>query len=253
MSYFSLRKPAAEPETEPEKTTEEKPAVEAEKTEGEQPAPKQAGPLLTGLLGPGRWLAAHFGTGTAWGVHVVAVWAVGFYGGWAAVLVPTGWLLAVLTFVPREYLERLAARLERTSPEEDQQAGEEAAVEPLATVLWHLIGDAPGTHLKTIAEHLQAAAPEQPVDRAAVRAKLGALGIPVRASVRDAAGRVNEGVHRADLQAWEEAPSPTEAAPPPGPRSDACSDAVTCDVGKDATAVATPRPRLRRLLSRGVQ
>jgi hypothetical protein len=45
---------------------------------------KVYGPLLTGLLGPGTWLAVRFGTGTAWTVHVVAVWAVGFYGGWIA-------------------------------------------------------------------------------------------------------------------------------------------------------------------------
>lgn len=251
MSYFSLRKPAAEPE--PDEPVEEQPAVETATPQGEPPAGKPAGPLLTGLLGPSRWIGARFGTGAAWGVHVVAVWAVGFYGGWVAVLVPAGWLLAVLAFVPREYLERLAARLEPASPEEDHQAGEEPAGEPLAAVLWHLIGDAPGTHLKTLAEHLQAAAPEQPVDRAAVRAKLGALGIPVRASVRDAAGRVNEGVHRADLQAWAEALSPTGDDTPPEARSGPVATPVTCDVGKGATAVATPRPRLRGLLSRGAQ
>jgi hypothetical protein len=151
------------------------------------------GPLLTGLLGPGTWLAVRFGTGTAWTVHVVAVWAVGLYGGWIAAGIVLVWLLAIGAFVPREYLERLAARIEKTSPEEDQQAGEEPPDEPLVAVLWALIGDAPGAHLKTLAERLQAAAPEQPVDRAAVRAKLGALRIPVRASVRDVAGRVNEG------------------------------------------------------------
>lgn len=247
MNYFSLRK--RDPEPEPDEATEETP-IEDEESE-EQPTGKPAGPLLTGLLGPGQWIAARFGTGAAWGVHVVAVWAIGFYGGWAAAGIVTVWLLAVLLFVPREHLERLAARIEKRSPEEDQEAGEERPGEPLAAVLWQLIGDAPGTHLKTLAEHLQAAAPEQPVDRAAVRAKLGALGIPVRASVRDAAGRVNEGVHRGDLQAWAEALSPTGPGTPPGPRSGPVATPVTCDVADAPTDVATPRPRLRRLLSRG--
>lgn len=250
MSYFSLRKHAPEPEPESDEATEERLAEATEETE-EQPTGKPAGPLLTGLLGPGQWIAAHFGTSAAWAVHIVAVWAIGFYGGWAAVGIVILWLLAVLAFVPREYLERLAARIEKQSPEEDQEAGEEHPGEPLATVLWHLIGDAPGAHLKTVAEHLQAALPEQPVDRAAVRAKLAALGIPVRASVRDAAGRVNEGVHRDDLTGWEEAPSPTEPGTPSEARSDPCSDALTSDVATAPTTVATPRPRLRRLLPRG--
>ena len=208
MSYFSLRKRDADPE--PEETDEETPDTQEEDDgEGEQPA-KQYGPLLTGLFGPGRWIAARFSPGAALGVHVVAVWAVFFYGGLVATGVVLVWLLAVLAFVPREHLERLAARIEGDAPGEDQEAGEEHPGEPLAAVLWHLIGDAPGAHLKTVAEHLHAAAPEQPVDRAAVRAKLAALGITVRASVRDAAGRVNEGVHRDDLAGWER--------PPPRPR-----------------------------------
>lgn len=247
MSYFSLRKRAPEPGPDDVEEEQEE-AAEDDGDDEEQPAKR--GPLLTGLLGPGQWLAAHFGMRTAWTVHAVAVWACGFYGGWVAVGVIAVWLLAVGLFVPRECLERLADKIEHPT-NDDQQAGEEQPGEPLAVVLRHLIGDAPGTHLKTVAEHLQAAAPEQPVDRAAVRAKLGALGIPVRASVRDAAGRVNEGVHRADLQAWEEALSPTEPESPSGPRSSPCSDAVTSDVAKRRTDVATPLSRLRRLLPRG--
>lgn len=250
MTYFNLRK--REPEPAPDEPEEDAQDAEeaTEETVEEQPA-KEHGPLLTGLLGPSQWTAARLGTGPAWGIHVVAVWAPFYYGGWAAILVPTAWLLAVLLFVPREHLERLAERIEKTPDNDDQQAGEEHPSEPLAAVLWQLIGDAPGTHLKTLAGRLQSAAPEQPVDRAAVRAKLGALGIPVRASVRDAAGRVNEGVHRADLEAWEEAPSPTGTGTPSDARSDLCSDAVTSDVANVPTDVAMPRPRLRRLLSRG--
>jgi hypothetical protein len=247
VTYFQLRKRDLEPE--PEEAEEEPEETTEDDAEGEQPAGR--GPLLTGFLGPGQWIAARFGTGAAWGVHGVAVWAIGFYGGWAAAGIVVVWLLAVLAFVPREYLERLAARIEKRSPEEDQEAGEGHPGEPLAAVLWQLIGDAPGTHLKTVAEHLQAAAPELPLDRAAVRAKMGALGIPVRASVRDAAGRVNEGVHRDDLEAWAEALSPTGPGTPPEPRSAPVATPLTCDVADAPTTVATPRPRLRRLLSRG--
>jgi hypothetical protein len=253
MSYFNLRKHDTEAEVEPDEAEAEEPAETPEETaeepEGEQPA-KEHGPLLSGILGPGRWLAAHFGPGAALGVHVVAAWAVFFYGGWPAAGIITVWLLAVLAFVPREYLERVAARLE-PSTGRDQKAGEENPVEPLAAVLWRLIGDAPGAHLKTLTAHLQQAAPEQPLDRAMVRAKLGALGITVKPSVRDAAGKVNEGVHRADLKAWEEALSPTGTGTPSEPRSNPVATPVTSNVGIDATAVATPRPRLRRLLPRG--
>lgn len=248
-NYFHLQKRAPEPEPDEVEATEEELEETAEEPEEEQPA-KEYGPLLTGILGPSRWIAAHFGMNTAWGVHVVAVWAVCFYGGWVTAGVGAVWLMAVFAFMPREHLERLADRIEH-GPNHDQEAGEEPPIEPLAAVLWQLIGNAPGTHLKTVAAHLQAAAPEQAVDRPAVRAKLAALRIPVRPSVRDAAGRVNEGVHRADLKGWEEALSPTGPGTPSGPRSTPVATPVTCDVGKDATAVATPRPRLRRLLPRG--
>lgn len=250
MSYFNLRKQQPEPALdEPE---EEAPDAEeaVEETVPEQPT-KEYGPLLTGLFGPSRWLAANLGSSAAWTVHVVAVWAPVYYGGWTALLVPAGWLLAVLAFVPREHLERLADRIEKPATDEDQTAGEESVIDPIAAVLWQLIGDAPGTHLKTLAGRLQSAAPEQPVDRAAVRAKLRALGIPVRASVRDAAGRVNEGVHRDDLEAWEEAPSPTGTGTPSEARSDPGSDAVTSGVATRRTGVAMPLSRLRRLLPRG--
>jgi hypothetical protein len=127
-----------------------------------------------------------------------------------------------------------------TPDEQREQAGEEPPADPLVAILWHLIGDAPGTHLKTVTERLQKAAPEEDIDRAAVRAKLAARGIPVKPSVRDAAGRVNEGVHRADLQAWQAASSPPAVAPVPEARSKPVATPLTCDVADAATAVATP-------------
>lgn len=248
MSYFDLRKRAAEPEPEEAAEDETPAAVEAEEAEEEKPAAKARGPLLTGLLGPGRWVAARFGMSTAWGVHGAAVWMIFYYRGVVAVGIIVVWLLAVLLFTPREYLDRLAASIERIDnrPHEEAEDEEEPPpTDPLVVLLWHLIGDAPGTHLKTVAERIQEAS-GKPVDRAAVRARLAALQIPVKASVRDAAGRVNEGVHRVGLKAWEEALSPAGTGTPSG----RVEGPVACDVGKSATAVAS-RPRLRRLLSRG--
>lgn len=260
MSYFSLRKHAPEPEPDEVAEEPEEGAEGDENAQQEQPVGKPHGPLLTGLLGPGRWLAAHFGMSTAWGVHAAAVWMIFYYGGVVATGVAAVWLLAVLLFTPREYLERLATSIERLGnrPDEDAEDEEEPPpTDPLVALLWHLIGDAPGAHLKTAARRMQEAS-GQPVDRAsvrarvaAIRARLNALHIPVKASVRDAAGKVNEGVHRDDLEAWEEALSPTATGTPSEARSEPVARPVTCDVGKSATAVATPRPRLRRLLSRG--
>ncbi|MEU9670378.1 hypothetical protein AB0E25_33355 [Streptomyces bobili] len=250
MTYFNLRK--REPEPTPDEPEEEAADTEeaTEETAEEQPA-REHGPLLTGLLGPGRWIAARIGTGWAFGVHLVAVWAVGFYGGWTAAGVIFAWLALVLLFIPREFKDRVSGWLERRiAPAVDEETDERVLVAPIAAVLWKLIGDAPGVHLKTLTGRLQEEA-QEPIDKAAVRAKLGALGIPLRGSVRDAAGKVNEGVHRDDLEAWEEAPSPTGTGTPSDVRSDPCSDAVTSDVATRRTGVATPLSRLRRLLPRG--
>lgn len=260
MSYFDLRKRQSDPEPEEADEDETPAAAETEETEGEKPAKKAHGPLLTGLLGPGRWLAARFGMSTAWGVHAAAAWMIFYYGGVIAASVTTAWLLAVLLFTPREYLDRLAAFIERLDnrPHEGAEDDEEPPpTDPLVALLWHLIGDAPGAHLKTAARCMQEAS-GKPVDRAsvrvrvaAIRARLAALQIPVKASVRDAAGKVNEGVHRDDLKAWEEALSPEGTGTPSDTPSGPVEKPVTCDVGKSATAVAMPRLRLRRLLSRG--
>ncbi|HEX9755738.1 MAG TPA: hypothetical protein VGA42_08515 [Gemmatimonadales bacterium] len=258
MSYFSLRKRDPEPESD---LVDEDLDEAVDEPEDESPEEEQTGaanPLVIGILGPGNWIAARFGTGTAWGVHAIAVWAIGFYGGWTAAGILLAWLAAVLLFVPREHLERWSALLEhRDGPSADDalEAAAETIVSPLVTLMWRLIGEAPGVHVKTLAELIQEAATEEGADRAAVRAavrgELAALGIPLRASVRDAAGRVNEGVHRADLKAWQEALHSAPPASSPGARSSPVATAVTCDEGKRRTPVATPLSRLRRALSRG--
>ena len=256
MTYFNLRKRAEEEPEGPVEAIDTEPEEEAAEDDEEQGPVGLGAALWAGIAGPGRWLAAHGRIDVAWALYPGSVWAVGFYGGWVAVAVPAVWLVMVLAFMPREAKDRVAAWIERRTPgnqvaEDSGDPAEEAPIDPLVTVMWTLIGDAPGVHVKTLAAHLQAAVPEQLVARAAVRAKLGALGIPVRASVRDAAGRVNEGVHRADLEAWQQALPGPSPDPGPGPVEDPVATPVTCDVVDSPTPVATPLSRLRGLLSRG--
>jgi hypothetical protein len=242
VTYFSLRKDDPEPApVDAEEAAEEQPTETDEEVVELKPA-RAYGPVMTGFLGPGQWIAARFGIGAAWTVHAVAGWAIWFYGGWIAAGVIAVWLAAVVTFVPREAKDRLSVALERriAPPEVDaSEAVLEPLVSPLVGLMWHHIGDAPGVHLKTLAERLQAGAPDEAMDRAVVRAKLGALSIPVRGSVRDAAGRVNEGVHRDDLAAWQAALPDHSSGTPSEPRSGSGSDAVTCEVGGRSGPVAT--------------
>ncbi|MEV6504814.1 hypothetical protein AB0M61_01665 [Streptomyces sp. NPDC051642] len=253
MTYFNLRKRAAEPDPEAVDEEEFDEADDEPDTVAVPPA-GWADALRLGICGPGAWMTARFGITTSWTVHVVAAWAFFYYGAWVAAGIAAGWSLAVLAFVPREHLDRVTAAVERLHmrrPGTAPNGGDEPLVDPVVTLLWKLIGDAPGTHLKTLTAHLQEAAPEQPLNKAAVRAHLLALQIPVKPSVRDAAGRVNEGVHRDDLKAWQQALPSTVSGTPSEARSSPVATAVTCDVGKRRTVVATPLSALRRLLPRG--
>jgi len=216
MTYFSLRKHAVEPEPEVAEETPEVVEEDAEEEPKEQPA-KQYGPLLTGLFGPGRWLAARFGMSTAWGVHVVAVWAVAYYRGWIAAGVLMAWLLAVLTFVPREHLDRWSGRIEKrdTPPpaEAPQPAVGDGGRDRIIALLYHLLGDAPGLHLRTVLAYLQEHGQWEGREVADLRQHLEALGIPVRPKVK-VGGTPTRGVLKADLDAL----SPTaETAESPAP------------------------------------
>lgn len=257
MTYFDLRKRDPDPG---ESTDEDGEPVEIETPDDNPPGTSRgfAGALWAGISGPGAWLTARGKPGLAWLLYVGSVWAVSYYGGWLAFGIVTAWLGAILAFIPREHLERGAAAIERLGerchqpPAKDApEAGEEQPLNPIVPVMWKLIADAPGVHLKTLAKHLQAAAPGTPIDRAAVRAKLNALGIPIKASVRDAAGKVNEGVHRDGLRAWEQALPQAAPTAPSGPRSGPVATALTCDVGNRREDVATPLSHLRRLWPRG--
>ncbi|MGW0575142.1 hypothetical protein ACWD25_04050 [Streptomyces sp. NPDC002920] len=216
MSYFSLRK--REPEPEPEETEEEpeETVEEEEVDERERPA-KQYGPLLTGLLGPGQWLAARFGTSAASGVYVVAVWAVSFYGGWIAAGVALVWLAAVLAFVPREHLEQLADRVEKrgseTADDTPPTPTGEGGRDGILTLLYSLLGEAHAVHLKTVLAHLQEHGQWEGKTVADLRQHLEALGIPVQPKVK--VGKIpTRGVLKADLDAL---PPIGEIPPSPAP------------------------------------
>jgi hypothetical protein len=196
MSYFSLRK--HQPEPEPEAVEEAPP----EETEEEPEEAAARGPILTGLLGPGTWIAARFGTGAVWAVHAIAVWAIGFYGGWTAAGIILGWLAAVLLFTPKEYLDRATAWIERriNPPQDDNEEPAEPTgeqpVEPdpqdVIDLVRDVIGDDRGTLLTALRQPLRAP------DTKAVREVLAAAGMRVRPGVRTGAGN-GPGVHRDDL------------------------------------------------------
>jgi hypothetical protein len=168
--------------------------------------------------------------------------------GWRAVLL--GAAVAVYsgaryqTWIPWGIAAFCAAAWMHAPGPDEQEAGEELPVEtpldPLPDILWELIGEAPGVHLPSIVDHLHKTGLDTACDRADVRAALTRRGIPIRGSVRDADGRVNQGVHRADLKAWEQARSPACATPLPKGRSNAATTALTSDVAEAPTAVATP-------------
>ncbi|MFF4552736.1 hypothetical protein [Streptomyces sp. NPDC001422] len=218
MTYFSLRKRPTEPEeAEPEEAEEEQPEEPAE-----TPAPAR-GPIITGLLGPGTWIAAKAGTGAAWGVHIVSGWAVVYYGGWVAVGVPIAWAVAVLAFVPREFLERAATAVEgldvrRRKPSADAapKPAPEGEREAVRRLLLDLIGEAHGVHLRTVLAHLQEHGQWEGRTVAELRVHLEALGIPVQPKVK-VGGTPTRGVLRADLEALSPVPetSPSPAPSPP--------------------------------------
>jgi hypothetical protein len=142
------------------------------------------------------------------------------------------WCLAAWMHAPNEVEEQPA------------EAGEEPPAEtpedPFPGMEWDLIGDAPGVHLKRVVEWLHETGLDTACTTADVRAGLTRREIPIRASVRDAAGRVNQGVHRDDLKVWLDARSPAATVPPSKTRSNPATTAMTSDVAAPATGVATP-------------
>jgi hypothetical protein len=222
VTYFSLRKPGPEPEPEQAVEQGEHDEHEAEQAEEEQhveaPPTSWGGAILAGLRGPGGWLTAHLGAGPAWGMHVVAGWACLYYGGWVTVGVVVAWLFAVGAFVPREFLERAAAAVERRDKERHtptvapapgvlQGSGRDGVVR----LLYEVMGDAPAVHLRTVLNYLQEHGQWEGREVAELRQHLEALGIPVQPKVK-IGGTPTRGVLRADLDAL-----PPIATPSPSP------------------------------------
>lgn len=121
-----------------------------------------------------------------------------------------------------------------------QKTGEKPPADPFPGMIWDLIGDAPGVHLKTIVGWLHATGHDTTCTTADVAAGLDRRGIPTRASVRDITKRVNRGVHRDDLRAWLEAHPQHLPSSTPKTRSNPVATPLTSGVADDATGVATP-------------
>ncbi|MFC5217308.1 hypothetical protein [Streptomyces coerulescens] len=220
MAFIPVRrKPAPEPEP---KAVDEGSALEDQDDEqdalGDEAAPAGVfGALAAGVRGWLTWCSLRIGVRGTYGLHVVAVWAAGYYSVWVTWGVVIGLAAAVVTFVPRESLDRLLARLEHPRAKATVKAAEQAPVDPLPALVWRLIGDAPGVHRKTLTAVLARAAEKEgtePPTEAQVEAALTARNIPLRPSVRDTRGKVNRGVHRVDLEAWARTPSPPPSDAP---------------------------------------
>ncbi|MER7801235.1 hypothetical protein ABTX71_12980 [Streptomyces parvulus] len=192
-------------------------------------------PLLGSLCAGSRALLLRLVGRFGWkAVAVAGVFAVYAVARYRAVFVwlLAGWCVAAWMHAPGED--------EQPAEEAGEQPPAEAFHDPLPGILWDLIGDAPGVHVKRVVAWLHENGWEEDSSTADVRAGLARRGIPLRASVRDAAGRVNQGVHREDLEAWEKARFPASPAALSKSCSNAATTPLTSDVADAATAVATP-------------
>ncbi|MGW6210958.1 hypothetical protein [Streptomyces sp. NPDC055109] len=232
MSHFGLRKQTTDPEPAATEELEDTEAVEEEPAD--EPAAGKSGKKAADIPSLPRavfiavrdwltWCSNLIGTTATYLGHVVAVWACAYYDSlWILYGVTIGLTVAVGAFLPAASVDRTVTRLEQLrnppakAPAQPAKAPAQPAaappdmapVDPLIDLLWRLIGDAPGVHLKTLTETLaatQQGGGEAP-SRAAVEAALTARHITLRPSVRDTRDKVNRGVHRDDL---------TAALPPP--------------------------------------
>lgn len=218
MTYFNLRKHDPKPALEDvDEEFEDEPLADA------VPPASWVDALRIGITGPGAWITARFGITTAWTLHAFALWAVGYYGRWIAAGIVTVWTLAVLAFIPREYLDRAATGIERLAsaverrlagaPKPPANPAPGAEREAVRRLLLDLIGDAHGVHLKAVLAHLQKHGQWEGRKVADLRVHLQALGIPVDPKLR--VGKVpTRGVSRAALEAL---PPVEETHPSPAP------------------------------------
>lgn len=191
---------------------------------------------LLGPLGAGSQalllrLLARFGRAWVFGGAAITVFALVRY------RTAIAWVLAV--WCAAAWMHAPGPAREDTADAGGQQAPE-APEDPFPGMVWDLIGDAPGVHIKRIVEWLHDTGLDPACTPADVTAGLTRRGIPIRASVRAADGRVNRGVHRDDLDAWLGARSPAPSTPVAMPRSEPATTALTSGVADAATGVATP-------------
>ncbi|MDX5570959.1 hypothetical protein PYK79_57325, partial [Streptomyces sp. ID05-04B] len=162
--------------------------------------------LPTGVKGWWTLTSRPLGTRGAYTAHALALWSAAHYGGWILVAVVLVLTAGVASFMPAQPFDRMAGRLLEAGRTPPQEQPAQPPQDPLVTVLWTLIADAPGTHLKTLAHTLAKAAEKEgctPPTKADTERALTARGIPLRPSVRDTRDKVNKGVHREDLEAWQ--------------------------------------------------
>ncbi|MEU8834870.1 hypothetical protein [Streptomyces sp900116325] len=193
--------------------------TEADKTE-EQVGLLDA--LFTGVCGPARWLSDRAGWKAPWVVHGITLYAAIHYGGWAAVAIAVAWMTAVALFIPREYLERVAGRIEQrdasehAEPVDDQPPTATPEEVYAATIDWirSRIADSNGVHLADLLAHAHAHGLHTDLDVGAFRAVLERWGIPVRQQLK-VGGRNRPGIHRIDLPIRQPAdPAPLKSAEP---------------------------------------
>lgn len=230
MSHFSLRKQTTDPEPadteEPEEAEDSSADAQPTDKTSKEPAAIPSLPRAVAIAVRDwlTWCSNLIGTTATYIGHVVAIWACAHYDNlWILYGVTIGLAVAVAAFLPEASVDRAVTRLEQLRKRPTKPSAQAAAApakqpptDPLIDLLWRLIGDAPGVHLKTLTETLaatQQGSGEAP-SRAAVEAALTARHITLRPSVRDTRDKVNRGVHREDLTAALPLPSPTAA---PGP------------------------------------
>lgn len=214
MTYFSLRKHDTEPA--PDDVLDEETVEEEADGDEAAPTPSGLGPALwAGASGPGRWLHARGRADAAWLLYVGSVWAVGFYGGWVAVGVITTWVAVVLAFMPRETLERVAARMEgwgeargaaldEAVTSTEPEAGGDAPVDPHAVLVgWldDLTRGRSGIHLDELHQALTRHPQLSDLKRPEMRAWLDRHHITVDRTIRVGAVAGRSGVSRATVEA----------------------------------------------------
>lgn len=124
------------------------------------------------------------------------------------------WLMWLLTGLLLRAAWRASRGAGAEEPEEEQPAPDAEAVR---TLLLECLGDRPAVHLSTVLAHLQKTGQGEGWTVSDLRARLEALGIPVRPKVK-VGGVPTRGVHRDDLQgpppadATEASPAPSTAA-----------------------------------------